>query len=112
MDDLLDRFFEQLESSLSLRFPHCIVKFSQVKGSFFVLVKKPRGKILNDNLKYLCNNVQLISENIYKKYAEEFMVKNYAEEFSYGYFPYFKLVKCYGNYHYHFLVVKRDYEYE
>ena len=40
------------------------------------------------------------------------MVKNYAEEFSYGYFPYFKLVKCYGNYHYHFLVVKRDCEYE
>ena len=66
MDDLLGRFFEQLESSLSRRFPRYIVKVSQVKCSFFVLVKKPRGKILNENLKYLCDNVQLISKNIYK----------------------------------------------
>ena len=65
MDDLLDRFFEQLESSLSCRFPCYIVKVSQ--GLFFFLAKKPRGKILNEDLKYLCDNVWLISENIYKK---------------------------------------------
>ena len=106
MDGLLDRFFEQLVSSLSCRFPRYIVKVSQVKGSFFILVKKPRGKILNGDLKYLCNNALLISESIYKKYVED------SKDFSYGYFPYFKLVKCYGNYHYHFLAVKRDYEYE
>ena len=61
----------------------------------------PRGKILNDDLKYLCNNVQLISENIYKKFA------SYFQEFFYGFFSYFKLKKCY-----HFLVVKKDYECE
>ena len=29
--------------------------------------------------------------------------------FCLNYFPYFKLVRCYGNYHYHFLVVRKDY---
>ena len=64
MDNLLDRFFEQLEISLTQKFPRYIAKFSQVKGSFFVLIKKPRGKFLNDDLKYLCDKVQYISENI------------------------------------------------
>ena len=70
------------------------------------LVKKPRGKILNDDLKYLYDKVQYISENIYKKFAQD------SKEFCYGFFPYFKLVKFYGNYHYHFLDVRKDYEYE
>ena len=101
MDDLLDRFFEQLEISLTQTFPRYIVKVSQVKGSFFFLVKKSRGKILNDDLKYLCDKVQYISANIYKKFAED------SKEFCYGFFPYFKLVKSYGNYHYHFLDIEK-----
>ena len=77
MEDLLDRFLEQLETSLSPRFPHYIFKVSQVKGYFFVLVKNPGEKNLNGDLKYLCDNVQLISENIYKKhdsYSKEFFM--------------------------------------
>ena len=70
------------------------------QGLFFVLVKKP------NDLKYLYDNVLLISEHIYKRYDED------SKELSYGYFPYFKLVKSHGNYRYHFLAVKRDYEYE
>ena len=39
MDDLLDRLFEQLETSLQHRFPRYIVKCSQVRGSFLFLLK-------------------------------------------------------------------------
>ena len=105
MDNLLDRFFKELEFRLKSQFRRYIVKTSELGGSFFVLVKKPRGKILNDDRAFLYENVQRISQNIYKKYAEN------CTEFSYRYFTYFKLVKCYGNYHYHFLVVKKDYCY-
>ena len=102
MDELLDR----LEFSFKCKFSHYIVKVSQVKGSFYVLKKKPRGKILKDNLKYFFDQVEYISEGIYRKLAE------YFKEFSYNFFPYFKLVQCYNNYQYHFLVFKKDYQYE
>ena len=45
-----------------------------------------------------------ISERIYHKFADD------CKEFRYNYFPYFKLVRCYGNYQYHFLVVSKDCE--
>ena len=57
-------------------------------------------------MKNLCDKVQYISENIYKKLADD------SKELFYGYFPYFKLVKSYGNYHYQFLAVRKDYAYE
>ena len=106
MDDLLDRCFEQLGTSLDGKLSWYIDKISQVKVSFFVRIKKPRGKILNDDLNYLCDNVQRISENTYKKFAE------HSIEFCYAFFPYFKLVKCYGNYHCHFVVLRRDYQHD
>ena len=105
MDDLLDRFFEELESRLQDKFPRYIVKVSQLNCSFFVLVKRPRGKILGNNRTFLYGTAQRLSEDIYKMFARD------STEFSHNYFPYFKLVKCYGKYHYHFLVVKRDYCY-
>ena len=105
MDDLLNRFFEQLEKSLAQNFLATFsFKVSQVKGSLFVLIKKPRGKILNEDLKYFCDKVQYISENIYKKFAED------SKEFCYVVFPYFMNVEPYGNYH--FLVGRKDYECE
>lgn len=73
MEDLLDRFFEKLEASkkvppkfLPRKFHRYIVKVSQVKGSFYVLIKKPRGKILNDDLNNLFNDV--------KKYQQEYII--------------------------------------
>ena len=105
MEDLLDRFFEELESRLWYKFPRYVVKVSQLNGSFFVLVIKPRGKILNDDKIFLYDTVRQLSEDIYKKYAKN------CTEFSHNFFPYFKFVKCYGNCHYHFLVVKKDYCY-
>ena len=102
---MLDRFFEELEACLKRSFPRYIVKASQLGGSFIVLVKRPKGKILKNDRAFLCKRVQQISQDIYRKYAGN------CTKFSYKYSPYFKLVKCYGNYHYHFLVVKKDYYY-
>ena len=103
MDKLLDKFFERLEFSFRHEFSRYIIKVSWVKGSFYVLVKKLRGKILGDNLRNLFNDVKYISEKIYNKFPDDY------KSFRYNYFPYFKLVRCYGNYQYHFLVVKKDY---
>ena len=47
MDSVLDRMYEDIEFSLSKEFSQYIVKISQVKKSFYVLVRKPRGKILD-----------------------------------------------------------------
>ena len=66
MEDLLDRFFEKLEAFLPRKFHRYIVKVSQVKGSFYVLIKKPRGKILNDDFNNLFNDV--------KKYQQEYII--------------------------------------
>ena len=105
MDDLPDRFFEELEVRLKHKLPRYIVKVSKLNGFFFVLVKRSSGKILNDNKTFLYDTVQRLSEDIYKNYA------NNCTKFSHNYFPYFKLVKYYGNNNYHFLVVKKDYCY-
>ena len=43
MDDLLDRFFDQLELILAHKCPRCIVKVSQVKESF-CSCQKAQGK--------------------------------------------------------------------
>ena len=37
MDDLLDRFFEELKACLKHKFPRYIIKVSQLNGSFFFL---------------------------------------------------------------------------
>ena len=99
MNELLDRFFERLEFSFRHEFFRYIIKVSEVRRSFYVLVKKHRGKILGD----LFIDVKYISEKIYNKFADD------SKSFRYDYFPYFKLVRCYGNYQYHFLVVKKAY---
>lgn len=101
MEDLLDRFYETLKFSLKRKFNRYIVKVSQVKGSFYVLVRKPRGKILNDELPFMINNVKFISEYIYKNFAEK------TSRFRYRLFPYYKLGKQYDSYQYHFLVVRK-----
>ena len=46
MDSVLDRMYWDIEFSVSKEFTQYIVKISQVKKSFCVLVRKPRGKVL------------------------------------------------------------------
>ena len=103
MDELLDRLFERLKFSFRHEFSRYIVKVSEVRGSFYVLVKKPRGKILGDNLRNLFNDVKYISKKIYNKFADD------SKWFRSEHFPCFKLMRSYGNCQYHFLVVKKDY---
>ena len=88
MEDLLDRFFEKLVASLQRKSYRYIVKVSQVKGSFYVLIRNPRGKILNDDFNNLFKDVKSISTRIYNKFAED------SSMFRYNIFPYFKLVRC------------------
>lgn len=91
-----------MEFSFQRAFSRYIINVSEVNGFFNVLVKKPRGKILGGQFeKFIWR--KFISERIYKKFAED------CNAFLKNYFPYFKLVRCYGNYHYHFLVVRKDY---
>ena len=106
MDELLDRFYENLEFNMQREFSRYIVKVPQVRGSFYVLIKKPKGKILGDSLKNLFEDVKYISERVYKKFS------NQSNRFKYKFFPYFKLVRSHGSYQYHFLVVRQDYQYE
>ena len=60
MKDLLDIFFENLKFRLQRKSPRYIVKVSQVKGSFYVLVRKPRDKILKNDLEILFKHVKRI----------------------------------------------------
>ena len=62
MEDLLDRFYENMEFFLKRKFSQYIVKVSQVNESFYVLIRKSKGKILNEDLKFIFKNVQYISE--------------------------------------------------
>ena len=48
-------------------------------------------------------NLKKITEEIYKKYSR------LSPTFYRSYFPYFKLVKSYGGYFFHFLVIKKEY---
>ena len=104
MEELLDKFFENLEFCLQSKFPHYIVKDSQVKGSIYFLVRKSREKILNNDLKILLKHLKSISNKMYDKFSEN------SSMFRHNFFPYFKLVRCYGNYHYHILVIRKDYK--
>ena len=63
--------FWKLRVSFAEEFPRYIVKVSQVKGSFYVLVRKLRGKILNNDLEILFKYVKSISNKIYNKFSED-----------------------------------------
>ena len=102
MDALSDRFYEDVDFAVKNKFREYIVKKSELNSSF-VLIKRCRGKILGERQKFLFDNLKEITKNVYKEYALK------SKEFERDYFPYFKLVKSYGNYQFHFLVIKKDY---
>ena len=103
MDVVLDRMFEGLKMSLSRELSQYIVKVSQVKKSFYVLVRKSRGEILGCKKEKLFDVAENISENIYYNYCRD------CTELGYNFFPYFTLVRNFGNYHFHFLVLRQEY---
>ena len=47
------------------KFDRYIGKVSKVNGSFYVLMRKPRGKILGDDYRFMIENVKyLLEKNI------------------------------------------------
>ena len=103
MDGLFDRFFEDMEAAVNSRFPDYFDKVSELNGTFFVPKKLPRGKIFGFRRKVLFDDLKKVTEDVYNKYPER------SFKFRMSHFPYFKLVKSYGGYHFHFLVVKKEY---
>ena len=76
MDDLSDQFYELMKKSLKESFWMYIVKISQVKGSFYLLIRKSRGKILNQNLKNVIDTVKNISDNFLTSTLKNQMILN------------------------------------
>ena len=68
MDQILDKFIETLEFNIQQEFSHYHVKVSQVRGSFCVLIRKPRGKILGETFKNMADDVKYISKKVYRKF--------------------------------------------
>ena len=103
MKDLLDRISKELQNHLKRNFPRYIIRVSQQKGCFYILVTVPRGNISSDDRDFLFRNIQLISQEIYENYSMNFY------EFRFNFFPSFQLLSCSGNNHnhYNFLVVKK-----
>ena len=92
MDSVLDRMCEEIGFSVSKEFPQ-----------YIVLVRKPRGKILGKKQKKLFETVESTTKNIYHNYARD------CSNLRYSFFPYFKLVRNFGDYHFHFLVISKEY---
>ena len=65
MDDLLDRFYKDIEYAVKAQCKEYYVKVSQLNSSFFVLVKRRRGKILGEKRLYLFDKLKRISEDVY-----------------------------------------------
>ena len=103
MDALLEKFYEDIESNMKNMFSQYIVKVSELNSSFFVLIKQYRGEVLSEKQEELFGKVKSISEDVSKDYATK------SKDFERDFFPYFRLVKSYGNYQFHFLVIKKDY---
>ena len=103
MDALLDRLWEDIECTVKKYFKGYYIKVSESNFAFFVLAERGRRKVLGDKQRFLCDMLKIITEDIYREYA------NRSKHFEREYFPYFKLVKSYGNCNFNFLVIKKDY---
>ena len=105
MESDLDKMFEDFEKNFHNEFSGLFyyVKVSQVKNSFYILIWKKRGKLFGEKRQELFDKVRTISENIYKNCAGS------STHIMHQYFPYCKLVRNYGNYHFHFLVTRKEY---
>ena len=98
-DAALDSMFEDLETSLTKEFPHY-----QVKKYFYVLIRRRRGNILDEKRKQLFHIAENVSKSIYYNHC-----RNY-KDLTYNFFPCFKFIRNYGNYHFHFLVIRSEYK--
>lgn len=71
MNNSLDSLFEGLEKILTKTFFEIhfeILYISEMKGPFYVLIGKPRGKMLNEDLANMLDSLRDLSEKIYNEY--------------------------------------------
>ena len=73
------------------QFKEYYVKVSQLNSSFFVLVKRRRGKILGEKGLYLFDKLKRISEDVYDEYVK--FSKIFEQEY-FLYFPSRKVQSC------------------
>ena len=81
-----------------------MLEFLKLKDLLSVLIRKKRGKIFESKRDEMFRTLQNITESIYQNYS-----RNYPE-ITYNYFPYFKLIRNYGNYHFHFLAMRKEHK--
>ena len=67
----MDCFYEKLEYSLRKKSYQYIVKKSQVRCSFYVLIDKRRGEILGGDLNYVIKQVKNTFEKIYRDFSKK-----------------------------------------
>ena len=101
MDAMLDRFFEEVERNFKENFKQYRVEVSEMSGSFFVLVKRRRGKILGEQQKLLFDTLKKLTEDTYLKFSNMYSI------FEKSYIPYFRLAKSYGIFHFHVFSCKK-----
>ena len=65
MDNLLDSLSEKLGKMFIEKFSLYIVKVSEMKGLFNVVMRKPREKTLNEDHVSMFDSVKNLSEKIY-----------------------------------------------
>lgn len=79
-NEVLDCFYEKLEYSLRKKSYQYIVKKSQVRCSFYVLIHKRRGEILGADLNYVIKQVKNTFEKIFRDFSKK------SKEFLYSFF--------------------------
>ena len=87
IDKLLHAFYEEMDSIVKNKFYKYIVKISQVNSSFYVLIRKRRGKILGGDLQSMMKQVKDISLKIYIEFSKK------SKEFHYSFFHIFNLLR-------------------
>ena len=64
MNALLDRFYKDVERAVKKNFEEYFLKLSELKCSYFVLIKRQRIKILGMKRKILFRDLQNIMQDI------------------------------------------------
>ena len=95
--------FKELRSAISANFPSYVFIINVAESKNGSMVRKKRGKGLGEQKLKLFETIKNISECVYKYYSQRsrFVLVNY--------FPYFRLLRNYSNYHFHFLVISNEY---
>ena len=102
-EQILEEMSNDLLDNIKKHFPEEFYIIESKGGSFYLMIRKKRGKIVSENRKKMFDKIEDICNCIYNDYSQrqDFILRNY--------FRYFRLLKHYSNYHFHFLILKHRY---